>query len=161
MNTHRPVSKNKLKSLSQADNSSAIVTAFSGKWRKLLEQNKVAVFFRKQGPLTTPTYVYVYAAAPTSGIIGRARVLSHEKISLADAKQIASRGAISAEELDEYALASARVLWATELGVFEPFKNVITRQTLRDEFHCVPPQGFFFLSMTGKKTLDILGGIKH
>ena len=152
--------KNKLKATSPRDNSGSSVASFGGRWRELLEQNKVGVYFRKQGPLTTPKYVYVYAAAPTSGIIGRLKVKSHERITIGEAQQMASRGAITGDELQAYASGSYGVLWATEIEKFEPFKNMVTRQVLRDEFNVIPPQGFFFLSESGKKTLDELGGLK-
>ena len=157
MSTFSAKSKNKLKATSDSDNSGSIVASFAGRWKELLEQNKVGVYFRKQGPLTAPDYVYVYAAAPTSGIIGRAKVLSHQKVTLSDALQMASRGAISEDELRQYGAGSHSGIWATSLDKYEPFKREVPRIVLRDEFNCIPPQGFFFLSKSGMKELDSLG----
>ena len=153
----RSTPPNDLKMTSEEDNSGSVVFAFADKWKDPLVAGEVKVFFRKRGPTKAPKYVYAYVSLPTSSIIGRARVLSLEKLSVGEALLLSEKGKISREELGGYARGSYE-LCVIRIGSFQQAKTPIGLAQLKTDFACLPPQNFFFLSKKGKAALDEIAG---
>jgi predicted transcriptional regulator len=142
---------------SPEDESNAILLTFDSRWRTSLVTGQVRVVFRKMGPKAfVPDLMYAYVASPDSAIVARMPITSYAAMPLKDAVQLADQGAISAEELIQYAHTWQELI-VMHVGAVAVAKAPITYDYLAKEYNYWPSSTFIPLSRTGKTVLDKLG----
>jgi predicted transcriptional regulator len=150
---------NTLKASCESEASDAIVVSFDAKWRELLAEEDITKVFRKRAPRNSaPRYIYIYIGAPISAICGRFEVLKLEWLPIEEVLAIASKGAISTNELQQYSrdYKSLAVYTVSKLKLFQ---IPLTYTLLHQRFQFSPPQSFFTLSKTGQHQIDDLAGL--
>lgn len=105
-----------------------------------------------------PTTMYVYAGAPIKAVVGRLQVTACIRSSLKDCLNVATEGKITPSDLTSYA-ASYDELYVFSVGKYEPFKSILTFDTLKEQFGFSPPQSFMILSSEGAAVLANKGGL--
>lgn len=132
--------------------------SFASKWLVPLLSNEVSVVFRKRRPCNiTPEWLYIYIGAPTSALIGRARIYSLTSLPSAEALLLATEGKIDIDELAAYAMGYDS-LAIFRIGTLETPRSRLKLSDLFAQFGFSPPQSFFVLSKSGHINLDSAAG---
>jgi predicted transcriptional regulator len=149
----------KLNSKSSKNSFQAIVVSFHHKWIQDLQQNQISVVFRKRGPRSfQPKWIYVYACAPISAIIGRLEIKKYDWLSVEEALKLTIEGRIEKNELLSYAQ-DYESLAVFTVGAFKSAKRPLSRIFLNGKYGFHPPQTFLRLSLDGQNEIDKLGGL--
>ncbi|MBL8812072.1 MAG: hypothetical protein JNM43_18045 [Planctomycetaceae bacterium] len=132
----------------------SIVMSFRADWEERLRLNTVRAVFRKKGPRSTALrFLYVYAGAPISGLIGRLLVTEYGKVSTAMALKHLNDARLSITEFREY-VAEELDICMFKVSEFQPALRPVGCQDLKVKFGFVAPQKFFFLSPSGQVSVD-------
>jgi predicted transcriptional regulator len=146
-------------SRSRADLRESVVFSFEDRWKTPILKNQIAVFFRKRAPTSVvPRQVFFYVSAPTSSVVGFARIVSQAKVTKPEAIEHRLAGKISELELNRY-ISERDTVYMIRIADQQNFKRQVhfTELLRLGVFH--PPETFFFLSQWGVSTLKELGGI--
>lgn len=149
-----------LKAMNREEASDGVIISFNSKWEPELGLNRIQCVFRKRGPKHIKLkWIYVYIGAPSKLLAGRFSVKKMSVQSIDKCVQLAPKGAISADELREYAK-SYDELFVFEVGAFEPTCKDVHYAKLKAKYNYCPPQSFLILSKQGQVELDALCGYK-
>ncbi len=131
----------------------SVVVSFSPTDLEKISNGSLKRVIRKRYPRTgTPDWIYLWAKAPVSAIVGRAPIIKIGAITRDEALQQHKLFCLSREEVKSYC-ANCETLGVFVLGAYE---HASTPQGLRKlseagRFH--PPQSFLYLSGPGEKFL--------
>ena len=141
------------------DMSGTVVFSFEDRWKMPILGNEIKVFFRKRVPTSfVPRQVFFYISAPTSSIVGFARIISIARVTKTKAIEHRLVGGISESELTRY-MSGRDEIYMISLADQHIFERQVSLAKLLSlgVFH--PPQNFFFLSKWGVATVKELGGV--
>jgi len=136
------------------DSSKGIVVSFHSKWQQILQEGKLRYVFRKRGPARMiPQWIYVYCGTPVKALIGRLPVKSLKRITVSECLKLAEYGAISENDLSNYAK-DYNTLFVFEVGQYISARKAASLDQLNADYGFLPPQSFLILSEEGVDAVD-------
>lgn len=130
-----------------------VIYSFKGKWLEPIVEGRVEAFFRKRFPRKKPSRVYFYVGAPTSAIVGWAKVYGLERVEAKTALEMTKEGAIDRSELAKY-LEGIEFVGVFKLGLPTVFSSPLWVSDVRRIFNFHPPQNFVQIYEEDASKLD-------
>lgn len=147
-----------LKAVNKEDISDGIIISFHSKWQSLLMSSSVNCIFRKRGPRQMiPRWIYVYVATPIKALTGRLPVKKVEIIPIKECVNYTSKGAITEEQLVQYAN-DYKELFVFHVGKYQSAVRNADFAFLSSHYKFSPPQSFLLLSKQGKRIINDICG---
>jgi predicted transcriptional regulator len=133
--------------------SPAIILSVSANDAKKVTTGVLRKLIRKRYPKAVSLqWVYLWAIAPISAIVGRAPIVRLQEIAVAEALESHEQYGLSVQELREYC-ADYELLGVFILGPYEPAKTRLRLAELGEAGRFHPPQSFLYLSRQGQEHL--------
>jgi predicted transcriptional regulator len=138
-----------------------VICSFNSKWDKDIRDGNVSVVFRKKRLAgTPPKWLYVYLASPISAITARFPVIEATVMNKEKALCLADDGAISAADLETYAMTTDE-LFVIRVGPVQTATNPSTNKSLSNEYNFFPSPNFIRISEHGARTIDRLAKFRE
>lgn len=135
-----------LKMIEESPNENpSVIYSFDGRWEEPLRRGEVRVFFRKRRPVRIPSRVFIYLGVPVKAIIGSAKVKSIKSVTLKEAIDERSDGAITENELIKY-IGDKEYIHAIRIDHVKLFTRSFKLDELSRDFSFNPPQSFSIAS---------------
>ena len=138
---------------SKTGNTDNIVVSFHFKWVEIFRSDPPAVVFRHRTPVKNPKYMYIYAGAPLSSIIGKCEIVEIAQVNIDTAMNLLDDGGITKEDLSDY-LEGYEEVGLYYIDKVKVAKTPIDIKEIRASGRFFPPQSLLFLSDEGAEYFD-------
>lgn len=125
--------------------SASVIYSFKSRWADDIETGRIGVFFRKRGPASKPSRVFIYLGSPISAVVAVADVDRMEDVDLARSVELTKLGRITEDELKRY-IGPHGAAKAIFLKNHKRLKRPLPVNELRRIFNFHPPQNFMQVS---------------